>query len=119
MMATLRTRFYLFTVTSFLSTATGLVCSLIVGRYQSWVGFLIGGAIGVLLSVLFARRMRIIDPASFLFALGGGLAGLEVGAAALFFIRAWPMIPIFSISMIGAGAMVGAIVKERGYSSQR
>ena len=112
-----RNRILLLFITCFFSTALGFAGSTLGSQFSwnySWVGYFLGGVLGVAVAAWFAVRWSLIRPTSYLTVLVGGMAGLECGLAALYEIRSfpWPVIPMLSLAAPGLGAAIGHTIEE-------
>jgi len=107
---------YLFILVCLLAallTFAGSVLGNSMGKTGLFVGAVIGGLTGVALAVWLSTRIGLLSKANFRPALIGGIAGFIV-AAVIAVNGLWtPIIPLASVALIGAGALVGKAIGQR------
>jgi len=77
-----------------------------------FVGAIVGGVFGVALAVWVARRLRLLDRASYAATFLGGLIGFVIAAVIAVKNLHGPLIPLASVGLIGLGAVLGKVVSS-------
>ena len=84
-----------------------------VGKSGLFAGAIIGGILGVALSVWLASRFGLLEKASYGSTFVGGVVGFIVAAVIAVNNLHGPVIPLASVSLIGIGAILGEFVSHR------
>src|SRR5215510_7047574 len=106
----------LFLIVCFLSgvgTLVGSVPGHGVGGNGLFVGAIVGGSLGVLVSTRLAVRLNLIDQSAYTAVAVGGLAGFGLASVITMANLHTPIIPLLSIALVGFGAIVGKVYVSR------
>jgi hypothetical protein len=77
-----------------------------------FAGAAFGGVFGVAAALLLSARLHLIERAAFGAAFLGGVAGFVIAAAIAVKNLHGPLIPVASVGLIGAGAIIGKVVSR-------
>ena len=106
----------LFLIVCFLSgigTLSGSVLGHAVGGYGLFLGAIVGGILGVLVSTWLAIRLNLIERSTYGAVAVSGLAGFVLASIIAVTNLHTPIIPLVSIALVGLGAIVGKIYVSR------
>jgi hypothetical protein len=107
-----RKNLFLFLIVCFLSGAGAFVGSVLghsMGDNGLFLGALVGGSLGVLVSTWLAVRLNLIDRSSYAAVALSGLAGFVLASGITITNLYTPIIPLMSVTLVGFGAIVGKV----------
>ena len=102
----------LFLIVCFLSGVSTLVGSVLghsLGGNGLFIGAIVGGSLGVLVSTWLAIRLDLIERSTFGAVAVSGLAGFGLASVIAVTNLHTPIIPLVSVALVGLGAVVGKI----------
>jgi len=106
----------LFLIVCFLSgvgVSGGSVLGHGVGVYGLFLGAIVGGSLGVLVSTWLATRLTLIERSTYGAVAVSGLAGFVLASIMAVTNLHTPIIPLISVALVGFGAIVGNIYVSR------
>jgi hypothetical protein len=84
-----------------------------VGPTGLFAGAVVGGIFGVGAALLLATRLDLLERSGYGWAFFGGVLGFAIAAAVTVKNLQGPLIPVASVGLIGAGAIIGKAVGRK------